>query len=455
MENKDRLDEFLQRKFAEDDPGYRFAFREEHWLQAQALIEAAERRRRRRGLWWWLAGGLGAVLFGWWAAANGALLFHWTDQLAVVAPASPDQRPLAPAFPSARIETGERNPDVQAPAKTASGGSDAASGYSSRSNPAPVRSNMEKRPLKEVFLPAEPIAGAKTTRPASGLPEPAQPAPAAEMPVPTGMLAKPTQMKTSVAPEDAAKTLSPTRAPELLPLPLRILPRTPPAPALQAPVKPPVAETERHREWRLQAGIAAVGASKSGVLNDEKPGVAGGLTARLQRKGSPWAFNADLLWRWRRGWALPHTPTPTETVQLRYGFGYTLDQIQLEMTGGHWLELPLAVQYRWRNFRPEAGVSPTLTVLAYGKEKRYHQESLAPGTRTASRAVRLSNRYFTQLGLGLFAGLEWAASTQLGLGLRLYYQPGSLLQAPVDQPVPAARPLWGDLRLRWFLFNAK
>ena len=58
MENKDRLDEFLQHKFAEDDPEQRFAFREEYWQQAQMLIEADERRKRRRGLfWWWMTGG--------------------------------------------------------------------------------------------------------------------------------------------------------------------------------------------------------------------------------------------------------------------------------------------------------------------------------------------------------------------------------------------------------------
>ncbi|MFZ4634975.1 MAG: hypothetical protein ACOYNO_12270, partial [Saprospiraceae bacterium] len=60
MEN---LDEFMRRKFNEPtaDDDARFDFKEEYWLQAEALIKQDE-RRRRAAIWWWRTGVATALL---------------------------------------------------------------------------------------------------------------------------------------------------------------------------------------------------------------------------------------------------------------------------------------------------------------------------------------------------------------------------------------------------------
>lgn len=182
--------------------------------------------------------------------------------------------------------------------------------------------------------------------------------------------------------------------------------------------------------------------------------MAGGLSARAQRNGSPWSFEADLLWRLRRGWAIAKTPALEEATQLQYSFGYVYDLVQLPMTGAQWLELPLSAQYHWRSFAAELGAAPSLLLFAQGAETRVRSTSLAPDAHTTRRIVRLPNRYFLPAGLGFFAGLQWSVNGRLGLGLRLQYQPTAFLQLPVDHPANPKKPLWLELRVRYFLFNA-
>jgi len=60
------IDDLMQQKYDNDDPNGRFAFREEYWEQALALIEADEARRRKKRRWllWWCLAGLLLVAAG-------------------------------------------------------------------------------------------------------------------------------------------------------------------------------------------------------------------------------------------------------------------------------------------------------------------------------------------------------------------------------------------------------
>lgn len=85
----DNLDEFMQRKFEQEDPAARFEFQESYWEQAKLLLEAAEQeqRKKRRGLLWlWLVG-ICLLLCGWGFWQTGVELFR--------SPAARAQEPVA------------------------------------------------------------------------------------------------------------------------------------------------------------------------------------------------------------------------------------------------------------------------------------------------------------------------------------------------------------------------
>ncbi len=450
MEHKDRLDEFLQRKFAEDDPENRFAFREADWLEAQARLEAAERRRRWLW-WWWGALGLGAGFLIWQLAGPGTQP-HPAARIVTPpqAPASTgmangdtaaqtlqESRTITPATPESAMAS-NFSATVQTPA-TANPGAIATQRGHSQNQSHPIRTTAKS--------PALPVAAEPSITPVS-------------LRVPASIKAPQTNNPPAMPWPQSIPAYAPTRpegvlTPDLLPTCLSILPAPAPRlPARSGTTAPPVAEIGKHRDWEFHAGLAVAGATPCGALRDEKPGIAGGLSVRAQRKGSPWSFEAEMLWRLRRGWAIAKTPALEEATQLQYSFGYVHDVVQLPMTGAQWLELPLSTQYHWRSFAGELGAAPSLLLFAQGVETRIRSTSLAPDAHTTRRVVRLPNRYFLPAGLGLFAGLQWSVNGRLGLGLRLQYQPATFLQTPVDHPANPKKPLWLDLRARYFLFDA-
>jgi len=459
MENKDRLDEFLQHKFAEDDPEQRFAFREEFWLQAQTLIEADERRKRRRGLfWWWLAGGLGMALIAVWWPAGG------------------------PAGSPARSTSDAAQP-IPAPVQHA----DKWTGMQRESdNAKPSQELTLNKPLQEEQLPAgsSRIAGNIIKQGSSGIQKPATEPGISMTPLETSIkagLINPTYSAegdtehvtspsfsgkaerggvTQTQPTNNSEiqerkgpaTKTPSTPLNFLPTIFQLLQR--PLPRLSIPRKPapPIAETppERHRDWRMQLGVIASGSTPTGHLLDENPGISGGLSARFQRKGSAFSWNADLIWRWRQG-GFPDTLDLIDFGQLRYSFGYIRDWPQQQVSGTHWLELPLYAQYRWKAINAELGAMPTLLTAVQGREDRFRQTSLAPDPAlSGSKKIRLANRYFTQFSASVFAGAEWQPTNRLGVGLRMHYQPGTLLQSS-DFNIPSRGPLWGELRVRFFI----
>lgn len=462
MENKDRLDEFLQRKFAEDQPEQRLAFREEHWLQAQALIEAQERKRRRGFWWWWLGAGLLALLLaGWWFFAEGGLQPQRFAGTANVPARDSAKTTIGSEIPGNQ-DAGLRKPERLA----------AVHGVGEQTEkraPFATKDFSEKQKFPEQARSATPVEtrggnvnpkqffeknAAAGTDPVHALPpEKTAANTAANSPDVDPELLQPGIVPAPENPvsENTAQVGWTDLDQLSLPFPLleQALPNLEPLPL--AP--PPAAAPERLRTWRWQLGLAAVGGSALGHLENERTGFGAGLSARLNRRGKPYSFNADLIWRFRPG-ALSDTTLGT-VEQLKYSFGYTLDQTSRRVAGTHWLELPLYLQYHLNVINFEAGLMPSLLLFVQGRQETTRQSSLAPepivleNTRT-----RLENRWFARLHAGAFAGVEWQPTDQLHLGLRMHYQPGRILTGSLDTPIPKRSAVWMDLRVRC-LFGGK
>ncbi len=458
MENNDRLDEFLQRKFAEDQPEQRLAFREEHWLQAQALIEARERRRRRGILWWWLGAGLPALLLaGWWFFAEGGLLPQHFAGTAEV-PAQENAGKTNDPENNGELDVNDRKPR-QMPG---------AHGVGEQPENATLPAAYTFSEKQKIPAPVSPAAAAKTRARAQIFEKNTA---AGSDPARSRLREKVAALTPENTPDAIPELQAPAAAsaPEnpirekstrvaranLDQLPLPFPPLVQPLPDLESlPLAPPpAAAPERLRTWRWQLGLAAAGGSALGHLDHERTGFGAGLSARLHRRRKPWSFNTDLLWRFRPG-GLPDT-TLSSVEQLKYSFGYTLDVTEQRVAGTHWLEWPLYLQYHLNVVNFEAGFMPSLLLFVQGRQETTRHSSLAPEPVVLERPrIRLENRWFARLHAGAFAGVEWQPTNQLHLGLRMHYQPGRVRTGSPDAALPARSPVWWDLRVRC-LFGKK
>lgn len=440
MEKKDPLDEFLQRQFAKDDPERRIVFREEHWLQAQALLDAAA--RRRRFFWWWAGTALVFLLAGgWWLMRDSVA----SSSLPEAPPAETTALPTAITPQEASDTTTETIVPLLSPPQT--------------THPAPAGT-----------IPADPMATTSSGRHAATLPDPTQSGPAAgalDRPLPTAGavvqekgVVNAQATRSDPSPTDVGEASGESSAPllfnpfDLLPAPL--LPIAPPERPSQAPTpsrSPEITTPEPVRFWRRELGVVAAGASPTGHLLNEKTGVGLGLSTRWQRRDSRFSLNAGLLWRWRQGGFEASASDLGPVEQLRYSFGFELDRYDKRVKGTHWLEIPLSVQYQLNPVNLELGVMPARLLLVQGEEKHVRQTSLYPDAeRVDVKRIRLDNLYFKNWTGSAFAGVAWQPNRRLELGLRIHYQPGAIRTESYSNYGPASgqNPLWADVRVRFF-----
>lgn len=493
MENKDRLDEFMQRKFAEDDPERRLAFREDYWLQAQALIEAAERRgKRRRALWWWwLTGGAGVLLAlgWWWLAGNGSASgqpvvsrsVQAVEQLSSgTANIQPQQPAIEDAHPKAGPETGapmpahtpgldQKNARQQQPQNTGiapnqplQGAPEAGADRTARTghprhvetgSPGNLRSAISKD--AETSPKGYGIAPEAPSQPAAPQPTTSSPKSATLSLPPDGPPGMPSQDTSSRGAGHLAQPQGHIPAA----LPLR-------RPLLQAPVpqlkkieipQPPVAETPTPlRDWQWELDAHALATTPTGFLSQEKTGLGLGVSLGLQRKGSPFSFHAGTQWRRQQGNA-PDSVYVESSKRLQYSFGYLLDETERRIGTMHWLELPIQAQYHWWQFDAVAGVMPALLVALRGKETQTQSSSLKPDpTVVESRSVRLQNRFVARTTTSVVLGAGWRPTPRLRLALQWYYQPGALFKAPVDvDDNRRQHSAWLGVQLGYVFFHTK
>lgn len=465
MENKDRLDEFLQHKFAEDDPEQRFAFREEYWQQAQMLIEADERRKRRRGLfWWWMTGGLGVVLIAlWWMSGGTGHSGHPSGAGTSFTPEA--SAPVGKeGLEEARIPQTPGHSGEPAPELTVS----QPSGREQKQVHPPQVENLPKHGRPEHpkrggvgssildMAPSSSPAIGKVSNNQLSRQDPKGLVPSMESQ--RGIAQTQTNNNSDSETPEIKGDVSPKPMrlvpPDFLPTHLRLLKRQPVLPHMPPASKPPVAEVKPQDKWRWQLGGLASVSSTTGYLNQKDFGLGLGLSARLTLWDSPFSLNADLQWRSRKA-SVVDTIFIKNTTQSRYSFGYVRNIQERRTTSTTWLEIPVYLQYSRKQFGVELGVMPVRLLALRGREDHYRQTSLEPEkVFVTSKKIKLTNRYFETSDLSLFAGLECRPTSRLGFGLRLHYQPNRPWRGDEYFDAPTS-PVWLDLRTRFFIVQKK
>lgn len=462
MEN---LDDFMKKKFLEDPgDGGRFAFKEEYWQQAEALIAADEkRRRRRRRFWWWTGGSLllaGIAAGLWWYG----LRAPETGNQAV-------SENAVTASPSADRENNFEKNQRHA-------GDSTATIFSASSATGQTReqtSLVEKTKIFPTRLPSVDRPNAQTraggtlknpSRQSDGAASLAKPAAASESPAPRTTnipgvnptadsadhavpttagkpVHPPADTSTAVSPDVPARPGS-VRILALLPLPRRPLVVPPPRLPKRPPAPVPVAESPKPTpDGRFSLSLAAFGTGYTPAESGQGFGVGAGLIARY-RLGASFALQAEALWRMR---AMSAGPEPASARQVRYGFGYESDRYELAPTASHWLEIPLAVQWQRGRWSAGVGVAPGFLLGVQGRLTHERETSLSARTVTRE-AVQLDKKPFYPNYVAAFGGGQYALTRRLNLGLRLHYLGGDF-RRPADDFQPSRQTLWADLGLRY------
>ncbi|MBL7803484.1 MAG: hypothetical protein JNL02_07095 [Saprospiraceae bacterium] len=465
MEN---IDDFMKKKMLDEAPGggRPFEFKEEYWQQAEALIVADERRkRRRRFIWWWSAGLLLLALGAgaWW-------MLHISPQPDTIAqqmpPASQEhfdkQTDTAyTAFPKTPSNLSQQSNNTATRAPQPEGTNNATPNSSINSSPEKNSSAQQTN----ANLSAKTASGKKTPQPSPGSTDkPGSPnnsprqqssdAPTVAAGT-TGAAGNAASETPGVPPADnTAAAASPVAAPlavvALLPTrpltPLRHLPPTlppqkprPSLPQAQAPTP----------DRRLQLDVFGLGSVYAPTASTQRYGAGAGISASW-RLGQAWALQAAPMWRMRTMGAFPEVWEPQNTRQLRYSFGYTLDEYSLESTASHWLEIPVGVQWRKLPWTAEAGLAPGFLLGVQGRQTHAQEGSLEART-SGSQWVRLDDAPFYKNYFAVYAGGRYALGKKLGIGLRIHYLGGDF-RRPSSEFTPPRQTFWLDAGLHWTLF---
>ena len=495
MEN---LDDFMRKKFDTDDPVERFEFREEYWEQAQALLEAEEQRRRKRRRWliWWIFAGFVVAVVSWqlavgnWQLAvgsrqeNGSREYSETD--------GQSSRQEQHSSDGATGQTFARD-DIQAQ------GGDTASSFVSEKKMPGADSVFLKNNGKQGFGTNEGAAG-KNGAPEqnTGLPKtienqgfgtpekntgaspsngrrtqkgnnspvekrPARPqdgiTPSQNTPAPPASKSRtqaeqvgkilPTTgtqiVETSDNQPDSAKIFSnafddfsilPTLL-ALLALPTRDLDR----PIATPFVRPIIPVHER----KFSFSLAVSGTVSQTSPDGKRTGGTGGLAAEYRFKPN-WSLGLGAQYRFLQGdWS--ESVDSNESTQLRYSFGYQLDEWNLKSKALHFVEIPVLVRRQLGAFNVEGGAATGFLLGVKAQVTQQHSESLKEDTETQS-SIWADKSPYRPVYVAPFLGAEWQSTKHLGLSLRAHYRPGSLLK-PSDASPDGGGLWWLDAGLRW------
>lgn len=433
----DQFDDMLRNNMANPAPETRFEFREEYWLQAERLLEADERRRRRVLLFWW--SGLGAV-----ALAGALWLFLPQEPSPNPTPASSTPTPVEKPMAAAPVQS---TPLVPAPQKnmptqaTESHNTVSNSLYNhNRQHQTKNQKNNALLAITERVIPESATTASLNTTPLVAHVDNPVSAPA-----PKAIFYD----HTSHVAVETSPTLMMPAAQVLLPSGLfKEVSSTSPLPAIQpyiASENTPNPIKIHKNVPRLQLGMLASVGTTSGLFTIEKPGLALGGTVRY-RLNRHFSLNADMVWRRWKGQNFGNSNLQpgvtatntfdsqylsnnlaTYTVRSNYGFGVTNFRAAIERQSLHLLELPLALQWHFRQFTLEGGVSSSLVMATRSELQEYtsgsfnHTETLA-----GEKAVWSSYTGLKRVQNGLFAGASWEPSRRWSVGVRAWSQTARL-----------------------------
>lgn len=488
MEN---LDDFMKKKMLDGAPndGEHFEFKEEYWQQAEALIVADERRRRRRRFFWWLSSGVFVLALSavWWCMQQpeGAAVSENTAAPALENPATEGISAAGEAQKHApSVAKGDTILEIKAhDQQSVSGQNLTVQPSATASNDVSSENKSFKNQRAEAGAPAahpKPSANPRHQRhnPKDGLPK--SPSEITSNPIqskgqnpsgvqnalglngPTSLAGKANDQEPDNQPGTAKDQLQPggnppnavprEEQPDILLLPTLLRPLLPLVPNLPHILLQhlPVAETNKIPGGRrFGLGLTAFGSGYFPSESTQRFGFGAGLSADW-RLGSTWYLQASPLWRVRTMGDFVTEWGPQNAAQLRYSFGFERDEYTLESMASHWLEIPVALQWRQGPWRAEAGVAPGFLLSVQGRLTQVRETSLTARS-TTRKAVRLDDAPFYKNYVAVFAGGQYALTKSLGLGVRLHYLGGDF-RRQTDEYTPPRQTLWLDAGLHWNLF---
>jgi hypothetical protein len=448
MENFD-FEDLLKNGLSQDHANARFEFKEEYWLQAKALLDAdAARRKRKRAL------GYAFVLTI--LLVPAATFYMQRHHKAIPPQPAPAPTSVAPATDIAANHTDNALASPLAPADNASFGQNEKIVAPKATNAANFASTIQTPSIEQstaktttnTLLQSTGLSANDNRLPQINQIENATTSgglPITTQAVPQGISIaayKPDQKANDRTPSFLYRNT-------LAPLPNAIA-----APKSMADASAPVLShfqiaqaveednptspiTRKHDDKPLETGLVASLSTPSGLFFQERPGTALGLTARYRIFKNIY-LNADLLWRRNSGnqnigaYAVSDQFNASGTlyntgiehlvdqaIATNYSFGYTNTQISDVTRSIHQIELPLSIQYQWRRFALESGVSFATRLLSRKVTEETQQTSLMPGGSIQQKSAYYEPYGGQNLQTSLIGGLHWQPLKHWRFGCRV------------------------------------
>lgn len=428
----DNLDEFMQHKFNSDDLSDRFVFQEAYWEQAERLIVASEaaKKKRRMILFWWLGTGVFLTIsaVGFWQ--TGLELWRKT-----------------PA--KASIEYAVSNPTINA--ATPRGSMDTASSPKTK---AQVNNNQTVSEISPVYSSKNTIKNSKSIRLISDKKEnvgitqfhdsnvsadlPSNPAPINPGIAPTSeswsmVFGSPTQAVFPMLPEMVAAAERPeiiqvAALPSLL-KPVEMAVQTSPGPSKFAGLAKPILQPRAKRKG-LEAALTYLPTGEQGSrwgLN-----LAGFAEYPIKKH---WSLQAGIAYRLQpiinstseildsSAAFADNSNKVAQTVSYTYSFGYTLKSTERFATALHYVNVPIAIQWRQRAFSLRAGFSPGFLFASTQNVKKTTESSLQSAQSTANQRVQFGTpQNYRNFVLNSFVAAEYNLAGAWSVFLQPQYQ---------------------------------
>jgi len=473
----EHFDDMLRNTIANDYPENRFEFREEYWLQAQALIESYERKRKRRAIFWVFTGLLLTTAAVWYfypgstpeqttPGAQPAVQETLQPPMAVQQDATTTpgaNEPVQHASTADKNAAFSGNPTAATNTTLNSGNP---SNYTTSNNNT-VQKHIGNKINENNTHTANTYGSSQKTalqtpqpglQPDAGSPSPEQPGAANTTVAPGRVLLTLTKTIESLA-FQSVSSQSPAKQPAF-----NILPQTSPdAMADGSPI------TKKAREHKYHGGLTLLAGSSGEFLN--KANFSAGLGIANQfRINQKWSVNADLLWRRRKASTQQiHTGLPgnnsedaiiAEEQIITYSFGYQQSVTTTTLEAMHFAELPVYVSRHFGKLTVDAGGLITTPLLSKTQKERKESSSLnkIATTTDAARQYQLNTQDIGSSILpGLIAGINFEPFRNLSFGVRGTYMLSqnnytlSLSDVALEPLIlnRSLSPFSADLRVKW------
>lgn len=428
----DNLDEFMQHKFNSDDLSDRFVFQEAYWEQAERLIVASEaaKKKRRMILFWWLGTGLFLAIsaIGFWQ--TGLELWRKT-----------------PA--KASIEYAVSNPPIHA--ATPRGSLDTVGSLKTK---AQVSNNQTVSEISPVYSSKNTVKNSKSIHLISDKKENVGIAQVQDAHVAAHLPSNPTPINPGIAPISGSWSMafgSPTQAespmlpetatteerPEIIQVavlpsllkPVEMELQTSPGPSKFAGLPEPILQPRAIRKG-LEAALTYLPTGEQGSrwgLN-----LAGFAEYPIKKH---WSLQAGIAYRLQ---PIVNSTSETfdtsaafadnsnkiaQTVSYTYSFGYTLKSTERFATALHYVNVPIAIQWRQRAFSLRAGFSPGFLFASTQNVKSTTESSLQSAQSTANQRVQFGRpQNYRNFVLNSFVAAEYNLMGAWSVFLQPQYQ---------------------------------